>query len=569
MTGLTLMMPVAAQNLPAEVRQGYGYLERGWVEDAIASFRRALQRYPQSLEAKLGLAQAYQRAGQDANAWQAFQAVLQQAPDQPQALAAVGQLGAYRSEWQTPGIAALTTLLNQDPTNAAARSQRALLYGYQGKFPEALADYERLLPNNPSPDTVLGAAQIYTYSGDYTQGLSLFRRYQSDGRTVPDNAVSAYALALQESGQSEAAVAALTPRLKPATQLDPVAMQIRTALALAYGSNGQTDQATATLAPLRGQPSARLALARALSALGRRQSGSALFEEATVLYQQVLGETAAPSYGLQREVADVLSEWPPTQPQALTLLRQLAQDNPSAISLQVQTLTLAYTLGELPAADLAARLAPLLTPLPAAPSEQRAITLALIRIEQPEPALLPVYEGAIAAGLDEPLLTFRVAQMQLEQNNLAAAQATLAAYRETSLGRGDLAVDLLLADLERQMGDLEASGKRYETLVAAAPGSAILADALRGLAYVRTLQGQPERAIAVYEQVMQAEPENLTWPLGWAYLSHKTGALSEAEAGKRLDQWLAANPLDNPPPEVWQLTAALAATPERASLYEA
>jgi cellulose synthase operon protein C len=568
-TTLLIAVPAPAQPLPAEVRQGLSELERGWVNDAIATFRRALQRHPQSLEAKLGLAQAYQRAGQDANAWQAYQAVLQQAPNQPEALAAVGELGAYRPEWQAQGIAALTALLTQNPNNTAARAQRALLYGYQGQFSEALADYARLLPNNPSPDTVLGAAQIYTYSGDYTQGLGLFRRYLAGGRTVPDNAISAYALALQESGQSEAAVAVLTPRLRPATDLDPVAVQIRTALATAYGSNGQMNQALATLAPLRGQPSARLALARALSALGRRHDDAALFGEATELYQQALRETTAPSFGLRREVADVLSEWPPTRPQALALLRSLAQENSDLTSLQVQTLTLAHTLGELAAPDLAAQLTALLMPLPAAAAEQRAIALALVRLENPEPVLLPVYEGAIAAGLDEPLLRFRIAQMQLGQNNLAAAQSALAAYRETTFGRSDLAVDLLLADLERQMGDLEASGRRYETLIAAAPSPAIVGDALRGLAFVRTLQGQPERAVAVYEQVMQADPSNLTWPLGWAYLTHKAGSLSEGEAAKRLDQWLAANPLDNPPPEVWQLTAALAAAPERASLYEA
>jgi cytochrome c-type biogenesis protein CcmH/NrfG len=76
--------------------------------DAIAAFQQALRSSPNSLEAKLGLAQAYQKAGKDADAWTAYQRVLEQAPNNVPALKAVGLLGGYRAEWQVRGIEALT-----------------------------------------------------------------------------------------------------------------------------------------------------------------------------------------------------------------------------------------------------------------------------------------------------------------------------------------------------------------------------------------------------------------------------------------------------------------------------
>ena len=101
-----------AQAVPAAVRRGQSLLQRGLANDAIAAFQQALRSNPNSLEAKLGLAQAYQKAGKDAEAWAAYQRVLEQSPNNVPALKAVGVLGGYRPEWQVRGIEALDTLLN-------------------------------------------------------------------------------------------------------------------------------------------------------------------------------------------------------------------------------------------------------------------------------------------------------------------------------------------------------------------------------------------------------------------------------------------------------------------------
>lgn len=567
MLGLgTVLSPAALAQRSPQTSEGYTLLDRGWVNDAIAAFQAALRQQPNSAEARLGLAIAYQRAGRDADAWNAYQAVLQVSPDNATALAALGELGGYRPEWQPGGIQALTRLLSQNSGNTAARSQRALLYGYQGRFTESLADYDLLLAQNPAPKTLLGAAQIYAFSGDYAGSLALFNRYRQTG-PLPTEALTAYALALQETGNAAGAIALLEPELREPSRTDSLSLNIRTGLANAYDASGQTARALELLAPLVGNPEARLPLARAYSAIGRRQLDPSLFEQATVLYQQALDATAAPSYGLRGEVADVLSEWPDTEPLALAMFQQLAVENPNTVSLRVKAGLLAYSLGSETAATVAEQLLPLLSPPPSSAPEQRAIVTALVRLDNPDPALLPVYQ-TVAAAVDASLLTYRVAQMYLSQGELQAARDALARYRATDAGQSDWGTELLVADLERQLGDLEASARRYETIIAAQPSDQATAEALRGLAFVRTQQGQPEAALPVYLNAIADNPDNPDYPLGYALLAYRTGQMTAADAEQTLAAWLETQPLDNPPAELFELAGALPAEGDRNRLYQ-
>jgi len=53
---------VHAQTVPTEVREAFSLLSQGRVQDAIAAFEAAVRRYPDSLDAKLGLAIAQRLA---------------------------------------------------------------------------------------------------------------------------------------------------------------------------------------------------------------------------------------------------------------------------------------------------------------------------------------------------------------------------------------------------------------------------------------------------------------------------------------------------------------------------
>jgi len=558
MGGLGLL-PGYAQT--AAANRGYELLERGWVNDAIDAFRRALQQSPNDLDARLGLAIAYQRAGRDADAWQTYQQVLAQAPNNRTALAAVGLLGGYQPAWQADGIQALTTLLELEPENHEARAQRALLLTYQGRFVEALTDYERLLAVAPSADILVGAAQAYTYSGDYAQGLALFEQL----RLIPNDGVAAYALALQETGQVAAAVRVLENRLATADLSAHQTALVRSALAVAYAANQQPDEAIATLAPLRNDEAAILPLARALSAIARQDRDDDLYTEASALYQRALAQTDTPSAGLITEVADVLSESSVYRAEALRLYRQLLEERPSS-SLAVKAAVTAWQVGEISRTELRQQLRQATQPPPESSVEQRLLANALIRLDPPESSLLPVYQELAATS---PFLNVRIAQIYTQRGEYDPARQALAAYSESDRGRTDPLVDLLLADLDRREGNYQASVDRYSDLIAQATSPATVNNALEGLAGVRIAQGQLDEALLAYEQLLRRNPNDRAARLGWASVAYQTETISQSEAEQVLDQWLATQSLQSPPPSLYRLLGVLPPDPQRQSVYEA
>lgn len=574
MTGLGLERaivdtPVAqAQANPAAVEEGYALLKKGWVNDAIVAFRQALRRYPNSLPAKLGLATAYQRAGQDTNAWQAYQRVLAQDANNKTALAAVGLLGTYRTEWQAQGIEALTRLLQVSPNDNTARARRALLYGYQGRFAESMADYQLLLQGNPSADVILGAAQIYTYSGDYTQGLQLFNRYRSTGKAIPDSAVTAYASCLRETGNAAQAVQILEARLQQRKQLDQTTIELRAALATAYQANGQSDAALAALQPLRNQPKAALALARSLSTIGRQTQNFEFYREAVELYREVLARTNNPSPGLQTEVADVFSEYPPTRSEALQLYRQLVAQQPNDRSLLVKQLAVESLVGQVSRDEVRQQLLRTLQPLPTAMGERQAIAQALIQLDPPDAELLPIYRDLLQSGVDVPFLNFRIAQILIEQADFAGARQALATYSSSAIGVKDLATALLLADIDRREAKFAESSRRYQTILAQNPSVEVRRNALWGLAGVLQAQGKLNEALQIYTEILAQNPQDPRAQIGQLYLTYQAKRVTDGKASEKLAELLNGRSQIEPYPELYSLVAALPADPSREPLYK-
>ncbi|KAM3113889.1 tetratricopeptide repeat protein [Phormidesmis sp. 146-33] len=558
---------VQAQTVPSEVRRGYTELGQGLVNQAIATFRGAIQRYPESLEAKLGLAIAFRRAGRDADAFQAYQQVLVQDPNNVLALKTIGILGGFRTEWQARGIEALTTLLKISPADNEARAQRGLLYGFQGRFAESLADYEIALQGSPTPDVLLGAAQIYTYGGNPQKGLELFERYRSaSNKPIVGNAAIAYARALRATGNTAQAIRILEGQLPRET--NAFGVQVRSELSQAYLANRQPTQALAILDPLRDRGDSRLSLARALNEIGKQENRPDLSAQASDLYRQVLNSTPNPSPALVREVADVLSAIPQDRQTALQLYRQLVQQQPSDKVLIIQQLALESQLGTLPQAEVRQRLRSILQPLPSSPAQQAAIAQALVRLE-PDPEFLPVYQSLIQAGVNEPFLNFRLAQLLIERNDLDGAKTALAAYQATSVGSRDLAPELLLAELDRRQGNLEASAKRYETLISSSSrDSDVTTAAIRGLAGIRLAQARYEDALTLYDQLISRSPQDQQLQLGRAAIAYQGKKITETEAEAVIDRLLQARPAETPQ-ELYTLVGLLPSNPRREALYNA
>ncbi|MBE9031142.1 tetratricopeptide repeat protein [filamentous cyanobacterium LEGE 11480] len=560
--------PAQAQSANSNVRRGYTQLSQGLVDQAIATFKSVLNQSPNSLEAKLGLAIGYARAGRDEDAWNAYQRVLEQDSRNRLALQAVGKLGGFRPEWQPQGIAALTTLLDITPDDLEARAQRALLYSYQSRFTESLSDYQIVLQSpNPTADVLLGAAQAYTYSGNPTQGLTLFERYQAESRDpIGKNAAIAYARALRETGNPSKSIGVLEAVLP--SQLDDFALQVRGELAQSYLANNQSALALGVLDPLRDRADARLPLARALNEIGKQTSQTALRGEAAQLYLAELQATGTTDTTLVREVADVLGGIPGQQQVALNLYRQLVQQNPNDRILAIRRLALESRLGSLPQAQVIQQVQALLQPFPADPAQQQAVAQALIPLE-PNVALLPVYQALLQAGVNEPFLHFRMAQLLIEQGNLAAAQAAIATYKASPQGTKDLAPDILLADIDRRQGNYEASAQRYLRLLAVPNLDPDVAySALRGLAGIRVVQNRAVEALALYDQLLQRNPGDWQLRLGRTAIAYQAKLISAAAADAVLVQFLQFNPGETPQ-EFYTLATLLPPSPQREPLYRA
>jgi len=567
---VVMRVPVAqAQTLPNEVRRGYTLLEQGRVKDAIAAFQQAVRRYPQSIPAKLGLAIAYRRQGEISEAWDTYQQVLAQEPNNQLALQSVGALGSFRPEWQARGIEALTTLLSLNPNDTEARAQRALLYGYQGRFAEALADYQIVLTNNPSSEILLGAAETYTNSGNYQQGLELFNRYRATGQSISGYAAIAYARALRQTGNAAAAIQVLEPQVQ-AAQIDDRAIQARAELSLAYLANQQFTEALAILDPLQGRVDAILPLARSLNEIRLRANVPGLAERVGNLYTQAVTQAVTPDPQLLREAADVFSGLPQGQQTALQLYRQLATSQPNDLSVQVQLLALERQLGLISPADLRGRLSQVLQILPTDPTQQQQLAQALAQIEPLGPEFLPVYQNLLLAGVNQPFLNFRIAQLLLQSNDLEGAKRALAAYAATPAGATDLAPQLLAAEIERREGNLTAAQARYQALIAAnIQDSDVLNAALQGLAGIYLSQNQPDNALILYDQLLARNPQDANIQLGRASIAYQANRISEAQADAVLSSWLQTQPTTNAPAELFSLVAALPASPQRESLYNA
>ena len=563
-----MVPPVLAQvAIPLEVREAYTQLGAGLVDQAIAQFRIAIQRYPSSVEAKLGLGIAYRRAGKDENAFETYLSLLAQDPKNVLALRSIGLLGGYRTEWQKKGIDALTQLLILSPNDLEARAQRALLYGYQGKFAESVSDYDAVLRSGtPTPDVLLGAAQIYTFSGNPKRGLELFEQYQTTTqKSIPATATIAYAKALRATGNPAQAISLLESLPNKGTNVSA-----RSELSQAYLANRQPQQALSVLDPLRNRSDteSRLALARALNEIGRQQGRPDLQAESASLYQQALAATPNPPSSQVKETADVLSGIPGQEQTALNLFRQLAAQNPGDRVIALQQLALEGKLGTMSAGQIVQQVRTLLTPFPTDPAQQQAIAAAISRLD-PEPDYFPVYQALLQSGVDEPFLNFRMAQLFIASNDFGNARAALAIYKATIAGSQDLAPDLLMAEVDRKEGNLDVAASRYQALLnSGTTDNDVINSALRGIAGIRLSQNRSAEALYLYDQILARNPNDGPTRLGRTAIAYQAKLITEFDADAVINQFLQSRPTQTPN-ELFTLAALLPARDYREPLYKA
>ncbi len=579
--------PAIAQ-VPNAVQTGNALVEQGLINQAIPVLEAAVKQYPQSVEARLGLANAYFRAGTYLNneaAFRTFNEVLQLDPTNREALYAVGLMGEYKFTWRSQGIVALKKLIELEPNNMEARSQRALLNGYLGNLRDAIADYDIVIPTNPPPKVILAAAQSYTYAGDYLKALNLFTQYKSSGGTIEQFAAIAYGIVLRETGDPVQSVQILEQVLANTTRLDGIAIRARAALSVSYAQVEQMEQARAVLAPLDSRFDSRMIVARSLHQINGDVDSLELEQEVIDIYYKVLEAPLPPDYvappdnkgrenfyitnSIAREIADVLSGIPSERTLSRKLYIQLIKNLPDDRILPVNLAIIERQMGLISRTELRTRIQPYIRPIPTSTYEQRLMAQALVRLDSPDPSLLPFYQPFVDAKVNEPLLLFRIAQMQIQNNNLAAAKAAISAYQATKDGQKDrYGTLLLLAEIDRRESNLDGSVQKYEEIIAAPKVDRNLrSGALQALAGIYRIRGQLPEAIALYDEIIARYPDDPAKPLGRASLAYQANQITQAEAQAILNQWLTTRPDSDTPLELYSLVAALPADPQKEALY--
>jgi cellulose synthase operon protein C len=562
--------PAQAQRASSGATQrGFNLLRKKWFRDAIKAFQQAVRQQPQSLSARLGLAQAYQGQGEFENAWNAYQKVLELDSNNQEALRAIGVLGGFRPQWQKPAIQALSTLLNINSNDLQARAQRALLYYYQGRASESIADYQIVLARNPQPKVLLEAAEAYTNTGNVQQGLQLFNRYRSTGGTITGNAAVAYGRALRRTGNARGAIEVLEAQLRRSAAVDFTGINARSELAVAYLDNRQEAQALGVLDPLSGKTEAILPLARALNEIRKRTGNNSLVQRVDALYRQALAQNPNPSSSFLKELADVYSGLPGGKQNALQLYRRAATQLPNDKGLALRLLALENQLGLVKKNDLNTRLAALVQTLPSDRMQLQQLADALKEIDNPDPQFLPIYQNLVQTkeGASVTFLYYRLAQMYLQRDDTASARSALATYTSTPAGSKDMASQLLAATIEQREGNLDASAQRFLAVLNSRPNNELADGALRGLAGVRLQQRRFDDVLAIYDQLLARNPQNLNLRLAQTTVAYQAKRISQAQAETVLNNWLETQRADNDPKELYDLVGALPPSPQRLPLY--
>lgn len=562
-TPLILAQPVLAQlpdleNQPALVQEGYELFEKGWIDPALETFLQAVQQYPESVPAQLGLARSYLKLGQDAEAFAAFRRLTVLEPTNVEALETLGLLGTYRPEWRAVGIEALTTLLAQPgyEQNGDVRSQRGLLLFYEGRLIEAVADYDIALEQSPSLVTQIGAAQVFAYGGRSAQSVELFEGYINAGQTLQVFEAQAYSFALRQQGNPSAAIEVLQPFLDANGDSTRQA-QLKADLAASYAANGEYERGLALLDTIQGQP---LVVARALRGMSLYTDTPEVQTRAIAVYKDVLTSSSL-TVGTAREAADALSTYSNSRSITLATYRQLAAQYPDDISLYVATSIWERQLAQISAQELRQRL--LNVTLPQNATQLQYIARSLAKLDPPDAELVPFYQEVLAATSAEPFLHYRLGQIYLQQNRLELAQEQLRLYASN-----DPAVLLFQAEQARRQDDIETSITIYKQLINdPTSNSDVVTGALQGLAGIYQGQGRYGEALALYDEIIALNPGNDAKILGQTSLAYQGQFISVETAESVLEQWLASYSANENPPELYSLVGALPPDPARSELY--
>ncbi len=355
---------------PALVRQGYNYINKGYIKNAIPAFQKAVKQYPDNARAHYGLAISAYKQGGDDNfklAEEHFRTAIKLDPTNIEAKAHLARILSWNPSNRQEALDLYKDYLSTKPDDNNIRYQYAETLNWAGKSSQAaeiLADLYKSSPVNK--DITINYANALASSEQYNAAFGIFQqaikaKYQFDNFTSLN-----YARTLQKTGNDEMAIVIYQDVLKRAKSPD----EIRTAqkdLAGAYFDSGKYQNAIEIDQSIDNKDKdILLRMARSNQRLNNQQEAIKLYEDlyntypydieikrstadylagvggytinASKIYEEILDE----GYGTLKDkinLANIYNTRENTRARAVNLYREILQD-PGLISSEASKIKL-------------------------------------------------------------------------------------------------------------------------------------------------------------------------------------------------------------------------------------
>ncbi|MEB3287452.1 MAG: tetratricopeptide repeat protein [Vampirovibrionales bacterium] len=189
----------------SNLSQGIAQYNKGYVQQAIPFFERALAQSPNNEEAALWLARAYQKQGLQAEAKQAYKRVLSINSANSEALSTLGELYTWDLSTRAEGVSMLERAYNQtaDPLTGKKLSDALL---WMGRHEEALNVAYPLREQYASDKKWMNSyAQILAGADHPAEAVEVYESKLNITESRDLAQLQGYATALFKSGQRERA----------------------------------------------------------------------------------------------------------------------------------------------------------------------------------------------------------------------------------------------------------------------------------------------------------------------------------------------------------------------------
>ncbi|HEX4950674.1 MAG TPA: tetratricopeptide repeat protein [Blastocatellia bacterium] len=249
--------------------------------EAEAAFRRALELESNHKRAQAGLAQVFLANNKIAEAIAAAKAAIVAGDDSALIYSALGH-AQLRNKQNDEALTNLTEALKREPNNVQALRDRAEVYLARNDVTRAAADLQALLAVEKSTPTQLRLAALYRANKQYGEATKLYQQI-ADAEPTNQEARTALAEILIESGQAENAVAQLEALIKAEPNRADLRSQLATLLVVNQPDKAlEQYQTAAKLAP--NNPNHLIGAGSALVKLKR-------FDEAIATLRPILAQS--------------------------------------------------------------------------------------------------------------------------------------------------------------------------------------------------------------------------------------------------------------------------------------